>query len=159
MSRTIKFYWNKTDKRYLNKSITQQGNDVTGVHFIDETELINPVIKLSSFDESKVNYMYIPDLDRYYFLNNVKYSQGFYLVSWHVDVLMSFKNSILSQEVILKRASEENHYNLYQSDDKFQLYEYTNVRYKFFKEGQTFSPSIQNFVLCVMGGDEIESEE
>ena len=114
MARTIKFYWNKTDKRYLNKSITQQGNDLTGVHFIDETELINPVIKLSSFDESKVNYMYVPDLDRYYYLTNVKFSQGFYLVSWHVDVLMSFKSSILSQEVILKRASDESQYNLYQ---------------------------------------------
>ena len=160
MARTVTFYKMTLDKRYLDKTAgLKNPSTINSAHFIDDTEIVNPTMKLSDFDEDQCNYVYIPSLRRYYYVTGVTYSRGYYFISLHVDVLMSFKDSIMSQETILSRCSDYKYYNLYQSDDKFQLYEYTNIRYKFFKGGQTFSPNIQNFVLCVMGGDEIESEE
>lgn len=161
MSRNVDFYKMTLDKRYLDKSsgMTKQGATLTGVHFIDDTELVNPVLKLSEFDENIVNYVYIPSLHRYYFVTDVTYSKGYYFVKLHVDVLMSFKDSIMRQEVILKRSSQSGTYNLFQSDDKFQLYDYTNVRYKFFNGGSSFGTGNHEFVLCVMGSGETEGGE
>ena len=90
------------DKRYLDKSggMTKQGQTLTGVHFIDDTEIVNPTLKLSAFDEDMVNYVYIPSLRRYYYVNGVTYSKGYYYVNLHVDVLMSFKDSIKKQTVV-----------------------------------------------------------
>lgn len=157
MARTVKLYNCTIDSRYLNKSdgLTQIGNDLN-CNFKDDTELVNPVLILSTYTEN-INYVYIPSLYRYYFVTGVTYSEGYYYVALHVDVLYSFMQSILDQECILARASEEGKYNLFQSDDKFKLYEYTQVRYKLFKGGTSFDPSIQNFVLCVMGADEPEN--
>ena len=98
MPRSVDFYKMSIDKRYIDKTsgMAKQGNTLNTVHFIDDTELVNPVMKLSSFDASQVNYVYIPSLNRYYYVSGVSYSKGYYYVNLHVDVLMSFKNSILT---------------------------------------------------------------
>lgn len=158
MARTVTFYKMKLDKRYLDKTEGLSGRStINSVHFIDDTELVNPVMKLTEFNEDACNYVHIPSLHRYYYVTGVTYSKGYFLVNLHVDVLMSFKASILSQEVILKRASQEGAYNLWQSDDEFKLYEFTSVRYKEFIGGSSFNANTQNFVLCVMGSGEDEN--
>jgi len=159
MARTVTFYKNKLDRRYLDKTAgLSNASTANGVHFLDDTELVNPVMKLSEFNENACNYVHIPSLHRYYFVTDVTCSKGYYYVKLHVDVLMSFKDSIMNQEVILKRASQDGAYNLWQADDEFKLYEYTSVRYKEFKGGSSFNPNVQNFVLCVMGSGDLEEE-
>lgn len=148
------------DKRYLDKSsgMTQQGNDLTTAHFVDDTELINPVLKLSSFDQSVINYVYIPSLDRYYYVTGATYSKGFYYVQLHVDVLMSFKTSIKKQKVIAKRTSNFNMCDTFLQDDMIKTEQYTHDVYHKFEGDAGFSPSTNTFVLCVMGSGESENE-
>ena len=158
MARTVRFYKLQIDKRYIDKSVgwIQQGNDLTTAHFIDDTEIVNPVMKLSSFDQAQVNYVYIPSLDRYYYVTGVTYSKGYYLISLHVDVLMSFKNSILNMPIIASRNSS--HYDKFMHDDRMKTEQFTHDVYKGFKGGNAFSGTANTFLLAVMGSGENEEE-
>ena len=156
MSRTINLYSMKVDKRYLTKAKTLISS-LTNCHFIDETDIVNPTLKLSSFDASTTNYIEIPSLNRFYYVTNVTYSKGYYYVSLHVDVLMSFRQAILKQRCIIKRGSTNP--SLYMHDDKFETQQYTCDRYLPFVGGG-FDFSIQNYILTVMGtgGDTPEDD-
>lgn len=158
MARTVRFYKLQIDKRYIDKSVGwhQEGNNLTTAHFIDDTEIVNPVMKLSSFDQAQVNYVYIPSLDRYYYVTGVTYSKGYYLISLHVDVLMSFKNSILNMPIIASRNSS--HYDKFIHDDRMKTEQFTHDIYKGFKGGNAFSGTANTFLLAVMGSGE-DTEE
>ena len=138
------------DKRYLDKTsgMTQQGQTLTGVHFIDDTEIVNPILKLTSFDENNVNYVYIPSLRRYYYVNGVTYSKGYYYVNLHVDVLMSFKESIKKQTVVADRSASQ--YRQYIDDNILKTEQYRGEYIRQFS-AQPFSLSTVNFVLGVLG--------
>lgn len=64
---------------------------------------------LASFEVSEgnifdYNYLYIPDLNRYYFIENISAStNNVYTLSCSVDVLMSFRDEILALEVYVDR--------------------------------------------------------
>lgn len=57
------------------------------------------------------NYAYIKDFDRYYFIDDVSWSQGIWSISMHVDVLASFRDDIMnSRQYVLRSASNANLY-------------------------------------------------
>lgn len=57
------------------------------------------------------NYAYIKDFDRYYFIDDVSWTQGIWSISMHVDVLASFRNDILnSRQYVIRSASQSNPY-------------------------------------------------
>ena len=141
------------DKRYLDKTggMTQQGQTLTGVHFIDDTEIVNPTLKLSEFDEDRVNYVYIPSLRRYYYVNGVTYSKGYYYVNLHVDVLMSFKESIKKQTVVADRSASQ--YRQYIDDNILKTEQYRGEYIRQFSN-QPFDLGTVNFVLGVLGSQD-----
>lgn len=153
MSRNVNFYKMVLDKRYLDKTggMTQQGQTLTGVHFIDDTEIVNPTLKLSEFDEDHVNYVYIPSLRRYYFVSGVTYSKGYYYVNLHVDVLMSFKESIKKQTVVADRSASQ--YRQYIDDNILKTEQYRGEYIKPFGN-QPFNLNTVNFVLGVLGSQD-----
>ena len=153
MSRNVDFYKMVLDKRYLDKTsgMTKQGQTLTGVHFIDDTEIVNPTLKLSDFDEDKVNYVYIPSLRRYYFVSGVTYSKGYYYVNLHVDVLMSFKDSIKKQTVVADRSASQ--YRQYIDDNILKTEQYRGEYIKPFGN-QPFNLGTVNFVLGVLGSQD-----
>lgn len=73
-------------------------------------------------DLSNVNYMRIEEFDRYYFVSEIEsIRSGACRISGRVDVLESFKDSILNETVILKR--QRNNWNLYINDGSLIAYE------------------------------------
>lgn len=158
MAREIHLLNMKVDKRYLNKEYTTV-TILNDCHFKDDEELINPIVRLSSFNKNTTNYIYIPSLDRYYYVTNVTYSKPYYYISLHVDVLMSFKESIKNQRALISRGSKW--VNLYMSDDKFKTQQYTCDRYIPFEGADAFDYDTQNYILAVMGtgGDTPESDD
>lgn len=150
MARNVDFYKLTIDKRYLDKTsgITKQGATMTGAHFIDDTELVNPVMKLSDFDEAQVNYVHIPSLRRYYYVTGVTYSKGYYYVHLHVDVLMSFKESIKKQVVVADRSSTQ--WRQYIDDNLLKTEQYKGEYIRDFSN-QPFSLSTTTFILGVLG--------
>lgn len=72
-----------------------------------ETNVINPEILIEGSPEdfpSDYNYAYIPEFERYYFINEVTaFRNNVTVLFMHVDVLMSFKDEILSNSAMVDK--------------------------------------------------------
>lgn len=141
------FYNNKSDHRYLTKDIHRIRRDVE-IYFKDDTELMHPTIKVrTDMLANNVNYLYISELGRYYFIDNINYSKQCVYLNCTCDVLMTYRDKILNTETIVKR--NENLYNLYQPDEKMKLYSFNSVRCLEFPYG--FELGQQQFMMGVVG--------
>ena len=140
-------YKNKSDKRYINKTITQVGNIITTLYLKDDTEVVNPIIILDDFPNG-VNYCYLDSFDRFYYLTDVTMLNGQIQTTWKVDVLMSYKNDIKNNKALVKRNTNYN--DLYLQDSEFMVEQYSNDRYLCFSESP-FSISSKQFVMAVLG--------
>lgn len=146
---TITFYTNNSDYNVINKNITPIGS-LTGTLRV-ETDLLNPTILFTDLTEnllSNVNYIYITEFNRYYFVNNFTYVRNnAYEIKCHCDVLMSFKEQILEQTAVIAR--QENEWNLYLDDGIFKVYNNPMVYTKEFPN----SFNNQSFILAVAGAN------
>ena len=69
---TIRLYNNVSDKNVVDKQLTQVGNDITGT-LRDDCSVVDPVIAIEGIaaNINGVNYAYIPEFNRYYYINNI----------------------------------------------------------------------------------------
>ena len=146
-----RLYYNKSDKRNLNKDI-ELINDIN-IELKQDTSIIHPTLILSNGSGVMgANYIHIPDLHRYYYIDNITASQQRLIIECSVDVLMSNKNEILNCEVVLDRS--ENNYNLYLPDDNLKLYGYQYYQIKKLNPITSlhFNMNTEQFVLNCAGG-------
>lgn len=92
----------------------------------------NPVLILQykSGIQSNVNYVYIPEYNRYYFVTDIiNLTGGRYEIHCKVDVLMSFKDDILNLSCIVDKQSSKDNANMYLDDGSFvvQSKEFVNT--------------------------------
>lgn len=92
----------------------------------------NPVLILQykSDIQSNVNYVYIPEYNRYYFVTDIiNLTGGRYEIHCKVDVLMSFKDYILNLSCIVDKQSSKDNANMYLDDGSFvvQSKEFVNT--------------------------------
>lgn len=88
----------------------------------DNSSIVDPEI-LIEYDGAltDVNYMYIEQFHRYYFINNIEsVRNGLWLVYAHCDVLKTYANGILGCTGVIAR--QENEWNLYLNDSAFKVY-------------------------------------
>lgn len=148
----VRLYTNNSESNALNKDI-QLVTELLDTHPVDGLDVENPIIKVGSYPQhlmlSLVNYAWIPDLNRYYFVDPPTLINNQTLVlPMRVDVLMSFKNSIKSLTAIVSR--QENQYNLYLPDPEFKVY--ANTDKKTLKFSRSPFTKSANFLLTVSGG-------
>ena len=143
---TIKLYNNLSDKIVVDKNITQQGSDVTGT-LREDCSIIDPVIKMSAVGTYLLtsNYAYITEFARYYYITNIVCVGDLFEVHMHVDVLMSFRGDIRTNNAVISR--QERNYNLYLQDGVFKTYSQPHYEIKQFGTGFTDF----QFVFCVAG--------
>lgn len=146
-------YYNKSDKRYMNKSleaITYDGGaDHIDVEFKEDTSITDPTFILRT--QSKVlegNYIYVPNLNRYYYINDYVVSHQRIYINCHVDVLMSYRNEIKQENVIVKRQQKD--YNLFIPDEKQKFYNTNATVVKEFPENH-FTMNNAQFILVMNG--------
>lgn len=71
-----------------------------------ESSVINPSFLIEHSNPSGFNYCYIPDFDRYYFIDNItSVRTNIWRIDCSVDVLMSYSTEILNLEVIVSDLS------------------------------------------------------
>lgn len=138
-------YNNKSDKRDMDKNLEAVGN-VIDVDFKEDTSIINPTFILRNASKPlNANYIYVPDLRRYFFINDYTVSHQRLYINCHVDVLTSFADSIRRETVIVKRNT--NLFNMYLEDNKYKVQNRTTTRTVVFPSGFTG----HNIIMGVVG--------
>ena len=93
---------NASEKNKINKTITT-GITLSG-SLRNESNVVNPSIIINIDNPTIYNYAYIPEFNRYYFITNyISLRTGMWQINLKSDVLMSFKDSILSSEVLINK--------------------------------------------------------
>lgn len=102
----VRFYYNASDDRVINKRLLEDGDNVFYGVPRDEVSVMNPVIRFEDDRILRYNYAYIPELQRYYsIVDRIAYRQGVWDVTFAVDVLMSFRADISDLYVVVDKQS------------------------------------------------------
>lgn len=134
MGSTIDLYINKSTSNTANKNISLVAEKVNCV-YTDSIDVLNPTIRLKYFNGiDKVNYCYLADTNRYYYVNTIK-NAGEIELSLSVDVLMSHLEEIKQITGTIDR--NENESNGYLVDDRYQSYAYRQITCKSYPNGLT----------------------
>ena len=113
----------------------------------EETSIVDPVITIEySGTLTNVNYAYIPEFNRYYFITQIESVRtGLWRIYCHCDVLKTYAQAILGTPCVVAR--NENRYNLYLNDVYFKVY--SNPRYEVINFPNKFSGD--SYVLVMKG--------
>ena len=109
----ILLYTNNSDSNVLNKDIVLQTQLVCYANK-ENIDILSPIIFLSYIDIKalNINYFYIKELDRYYYINSYKYEKNHLLkLTLQTDVLMTFKDNILMSSGVVKNTKNIQNYN------------------------------------------------
>ena len=143
---TITLYRNISEYNAVNKSITEL-TTLTGT-LREESSIIDPVITISYIDSyvGSMNYAYIPEFNRYYFITNIEsVRNNLWRVSFHVDVLYTYREQIKGNSAIIER--NENQYDLKLNDGLFKTQQNPRIAQFPFPSGF----NTWNFVLAIAG--------
>ena len=148
----IILYKSIADNRLLDKSSKITVIDtIDTANIKDDTSIISPSVILSYKKIStlrKCNYLYIPSMGRYYYVNDIVLKQGgMYELKCHVDVLMTYKGDIRNITTLILR--QENINNPYIEDS--QLLVRANRVYEKHTIGKA-GDGTDHYYLTVNGG-------
>lgn len=139
---------NNSDLNVLGKDLstlkTVQGN------FKAKTDIVNPVLTINGIDNiiSKLNYCYIPVLNRYYFITGISsVRDDLWELNCHCDVLETYKAKVKETEAVISR--QEFEYNLLLDDGTLKAYADPMVQVKAFS--QSFNDDLGSVVLVIAG--------
>lgn len=146
----------------VDKDISIVLDDIEGV-LRNETSIIDPVIIIHTDNSEawrkQLNYAYIEEFGRYYYITNIvqvhgtKPSQAYpsptqlWEIHMHVDVLMSYKDQIRQQAAVVAR--QQNRFNMMLDDGIFMVYQNPKLQTKMFSVEGPFEH--QEFVLMIAG--------
>lgn len=109
----ILLYTNNSDSNVLNKDIVLQQQIVCYANK-ENIDILSPDILLSYIDIKalNINYCYIKELNRYYYINSYKYEKNHLLkLTLQTDVLMTFRDNILLSSGVVKNTKNIQNYN------------------------------------------------
>lgn len=144
----ITFYKTKSETNKINKTLSD-ALTITG-SIKDNTNIVSPTIKVQyNANLLTSNYCYIPVFNRYYFVNSVEIDGDILVIALSCDVLMSFKNDILSSKVRVIRSSSSK--IKYLPDSLITQTSKTNYTFKKLGVGFNVAENTNNYVLVLSG--------
>ena len=143
----IILYKNSSEDNRLIKTITQIS---TGTGTLREPcNMVDPSVLMAISDVSDINYAYIADFGRYYFIRKITVDrEGLYRIDMHVDVLMSNKTALLDCKGIINSSTTVNANN-YLNSDTWVRTEKDSTTIMRFPSGLSTDG---NFILITAGG-------
>lgn len=143
----VVFMTNQSDNNVVDKVVTSVSTAYCTLK--DPTEMVNPMLRVASdLITSGVNYCYIASLGRYYFVRNKRQvTAGMVEVDLHVDVLMSFKDSIRLSTALVEVTG--NAVNPYIESDIWTPDVRRTTHVKKFENGFNHDPE---YILITAGG-------
>lgn len=149
MSITVTLMINSSPKDKIGKTLDTFGSYECLLK--EDTSIVKPTILIGNVENlSACNYMYIPALGRYYYIDNiVSVNNGLWAVSGHVDVLETYKDKILSNSAIIEGTERKNVNKYLYDNDAFVV----NCKHK--TDIITFPSGLNEtgeFILITAGG-------
>lgn len=146
-----KFFENKSDERYMNKALTLKYDNIP-IEILNPSSIEEPTIKVSTgLIGQNVNYLWLSDLERYYYIRSWNFENGYITLICEEDYLYSHKNEIYRQNVIVSR--NETLFDRYLEDDRIKVRNYDCIRTLQFPHGF----ESLNIILGVVGKTTTES--
>lgn len=147
---TIKTYRFSGDSRKIDKTLTLV-KTYSNAEIVGNMSVQTPTIslQLDSFtDVINFNYIYIPELRRYYYVENSTIREdGFVQIQCRVDVLKSFKTDILASTQYIERQENKCSYQL--PDNLYNIKSNRNLTIKNF--GDEIIVPNYDFILTTYG--------
>lgn len=142
----IKLYTQTIPKNKMFRNLT---NEITVTGNVKDTfDILNPIVQFNyNVNLKNVNYAYIPEFGRYYFVSPPIISGKTVYLKMHVDVLFTYKAIIMKSPCIAIRSS--NRGNLYFQDDYIQFEE--GYRYNVSRFPYRFDAESGTYILCISG--------
>lgn len=137
----IYLYKNISERNSLNKELLYL--DKLEGELVNDSNVVDVSINVSGKSSliSQCNYIYIPDFNRYYFVNNVNItSDVLFNITAHVDVLYTYRAQIRNNKAVISK--QENNYNLLLNDTDYKSYENCTISQRKFPNGFTDSSYI-----------------
>ena len=130
------FYHTNRDERYANKEIGSAIYSNIDIEILEPASIEEPRLLVSSgLIGHNVNYLYISELERYYFIRSWTMKNGYVELETEEDYLCSHLSDLKKNNVIVKR--NERLYNMYLNDDQYKTQARTAVRTVVFPSGFT----------------------
>lgn len=165
---TIQLYNNSSDPRNLNKVITLL-HETQATPF-GSMSICEPVLRLRQPNLTDVNYVYIVDWGRYYFVKEINLVSGdLYEIHCKVDVLTTYANAIMAcqcictsnefagKEIVYDDGSTVHTSRFFVNDPNQPIYPYVHQSFYEFDSNvfnsDTATSYSRNFVLNVAGGE------
>lgn len=147
---TIKTYRFLGDSRKIDKTLTLV-KTYSNADIVGNMDIQSPIIslQLDSFtDVINFNYIYIPELRRYYYVDNSTIREdGFVQLQCKVDVLKSFKTDILASTQYVERQEHKCSYQV--PDNGYTIKSNRNLTIKNFGS-EIINPNY-DFILTTYG--------
>lgn len=142
------YLYSFTKKSNSTKRPTSNSGTLFNCQVKYPSSIINPTIQLTKGSEPVgFNYAFIPDWNRYYFIEDITYNIGLWLLDLRVDVLASFREDIFNSDQYVLRS-----YSNYNDDILDTLY-----TTKANADGNTAISYAPNSVIDVDGGSTISN--
>lgn len=122
----ITLYTTTSKDNELNKTLTNPVNVESGKIRDSELNVMHPQLLIKT-SELQGNYLYISELNRYYFIDSTTQIDNIHTqVNCRCDVLMSWKTDILNANVLCTRRTNGNrYYPTFEVDCKKGITKYT----------------------------------
>lgn len=117
---SIEIQLGNSDKK-VNSTLRPSGLTSFTCNIKSPSSIINPIIEINypawniSGDDDRMtayNYAYIPVFNRYYFINDVTFDRGLWILSLNADVLATFKTQIGDDTMYILRSSADSDGNI-----------------------------------------------
>lgn len=117
---TVYLYNNASEPNEIGKALSPIDTVSATIKGDISYESPTLIFQYSGSVAHNINYMYISELGRYYFITDIKNLTGSrYEITGKVDVLESFKSSILSLGCIIDKSSAASLVNMFIDDGSF----------------------------------------
>ena len=145
---TADFYVCDSDRRNLYKNISLQFT--TDFVFYENSSIMQPRLRLAyNANITGCNYMYIPALNRFYFIIDIAYDNaGEMLVTGQIDVLQTYQQQIAN--ITCNIARYENYALSLCPDTNILIKNYNIIN--IYKSDSGFDTTFGNYVLQIVGG-------
>ena len=149
----IILYKNQSDRKKINKNITEIVDITETFRIKENTSIINPTVILSRETVGKryasVNYAYIPMWNRYYFVDDIVVMNDTLLsLTMTCDVLMTYRDTVMATPQEIVRAEALNSELYIDTERPIQLNKLLDI----VKIGDVPRSVGNNYALTVAGG-------